>query len=201
MTIATAAFIRADIPGFNSNDMSRRDNVIGEFPAEIHVFRNAVEETFLATFNKYSNRVGLLPQKIDKNTELSVYTSFVFPKIENPKSPSEVLQDKVLQDWEGVVETMGDENFTARLRDLTNEENYPSEIAELPIEDISDDDQELLQVGAVFYLTVGRSIRPNGRQQRFGRIVFRRLPGWTSSTLHRAEKRAKRLSRFLNSKD
>jgi len=201
MTIATAAFIRTDIPGFNSNNMSRRDNVIGEFPTEIHVFRDAVEETFLATFNKHSNRVGLLPQKIDKNTELNVYAPFAFPEIKNPKSPPEVPQDRILQDWEGIVETVGDENFTARLRDLTNEENYPSEIAELPIEDISDDDQELLKVGAVFYLTVGRSIRPNGRQQRFGRIVFRRLPGWTSSTLHRAEKRAKRLSRFLNSKD
>ncbi len=103
----------------------------------------------------------------------------------------------VLQDWEGVVDSIGPEIFTARLRDRTNEETYASEMVELPVADVSDDDRELLRPGAIFYLTVARVIRASGRQDRVGRLVFRRLPAWTASTLRRAEQRAERLRRFL----
>ena len=103
----------------------------------------------------------------------------------------------VLQDWEGVVERVGAEVFSATLRDRTQNESYATEAAELPIADVSDDDRELLRPGAIFYLTVGRVTRASGRQDRVGRLVFRRLPAWTESTLRRAEERAARLSRFL----
>ena len=103
----------------------------------------------------------------------------------------------VRQDWEGVVETIGSETFTARLRDRTNDESIAGEIAELPIADVDDDDRELLQIGGVFYLTVGRLLRANGRHERVGRMVFRRLPAWTKSTFDRAKLRAERLARFL----
>lgn len=106
--------------------------------------------------------------------------------------------EEIVQDWEGVVNEI-DENgkvFTARLRDLTAGEVYPSEVAEIPIEDISDDDEKLLRPGAVFYLTAGRSLR-NGRRELFGRIVFRRPPGRTEADLRRIEERARSLIDFL----
>jgi hypothetical protein len=103
----------------------------------------------------------------------------------------------VFQDWEGVVETVGAETFHARLRDQTRNEGYASEIAELPIADVSADDRELLRPGAIFYLTLGRVTRASGRQERVGRLVFRRLPAWTPSTFRRAQQRAERLSQFL----
>jgi hypothetical protein len=103
----------------------------------------------------------------------------------------------VLQDWEGAVDSIGPETFRARLRDRTKEEAYASEIVELPVADVSDDDRELLRPGAIFYLTVGRLTRASGRQDRVGRLVFRRLPAWTASALHSAEQRAERLRRFL----
>lgn len=118
----------------------------------------------------------------------------LFAEEQAPELPEKFL---VLQDWEGAVESIGSETFTARLRDSTNKETYASEIAELPIADVSEDDQELLRPGAIFYLTVGRVTRPSGRQDRVGRLVFRRLPAWTQSTLRRAQQRAERLSRFL----
>ena len=104
---------------------------------------------------------------------------------------------EVLQDWEGVVERIEDDIFVARLRDMTANEVYPGEIAELPVGDVSEDDRELLQVGAVFYMTVGYYVWASGRRERFGRVVFRRLPGWTASALERARERARRITRFL----
>lgn len=122
----------------------------------------------------------------------------LFAEEQAPELPEQFL---VLQDWEGVVDSIGPRTFTARLRDRTNKETYASEMAELPIADVSDDDRELLRPGAIFYMTVGRLTRPSGRQDRVGRLVFRRLPAWTASTLRRAEQRAERLRRFLASQN
>lgn len=116
-------------------------------------------------------------------------------------SRSAEWSEEVLKRWEGVVETVDETDgvFTARLYDLTNDEPYPSEIAELLIDDVSDDDRSLLQAGAVFYLTVGYSERVSGRKDRFVRVEFRRLPNWTESDLRRAGDRARRITRFLDS--
>lgn len=116
-------------------------------------------------------------------------------------SRSAEWSEEVLNRWEGVVETVDEDDgiFTARLYDLETEEPYPSEIAEFLIGDVSDDDQSLLQVGAVFYMTLGYSERVSGRRNRFVRVEFRRLPNWTESDLRRAEERARRITCFLHS--
>ena len=174
-------------------DETWRTSLTLDIPTEIPASEDAVVRSFSEASNdELSSKTTPLVQK----KKLRIPLPLASPKIKKPEYAQEILQD-----WEGVVETIGNENFTARLRNLTNNEPYPSEAAELPIEDISADDLELLRVGAVFYLTVGRLIWFNGRQERFGRIVFRRLPGWTLSTLRRAEKRAEHLSRFLDSED
>ena len=111
------------------------------------------------------------------------------------KSPERTQE--VLQEWEGVVKRIEEDIFVARLRDMTANEVYPGEIAELPVRDVSEDDRELLQVGAVFYMTVGYYVWASGRRERFGCIVFRRLPGWTATALERAGERAHRITRFL----
>ena len=105
----------------------------------------------------------------------------------------------LLQDWEGVVEEVSQSTFNARLRDRTVGDEYAAESIELAIDDVSDDDRELLMPGAVFYLGIGRLTRPSGRQDRVTRIVFRRIPRWTRSTLKSAAVRAERRSRFLSS--
>ena len=177
----------------DSTDATWRKNSTRHVPAEIPISENIGAKSFPEASNdENSSKTGQPTQK----KKLRIPVPMAPPKIKKPEHVQEILQD-----WEGVVETVEGEIFTARLRDLTSNEPYPSETAELPIEDISDDDLELLRVGAVFYLTVGRLIWFNGRQERFGRIVFRRLPGWTPSTLRRAQKRAERLSLFLDSED
>lgn len=115
------------------------------------------------------------------------------------KSELRKASEVIIQDWEGIVEFIETETFTALLRDLTVNEAYPGEMADLPIEDIAPDDRGLLKPGAIFYLTVGRSTDATGQQQRFSRMEFRRLPVWTSADFSRADERAQRLARFLDS--
>ena len=122
----------------------------------------------------------------------------LLPSLTFPEGKPYERSEEIIQDWEGVVDEVDEAGkvFTARLRDLTVNEIHPSRTAEIPVEDVSDDDRKLLHPGAVFYLTAGRSLR-NGRLELFGRIVFRRLPGWTSADWLRIEERAQRLIDFL----
>ena len=119
-------------------------------------------------------------------------------KKDMPEEKSSQRSEEIIRDWEGIVdEVLEDEGiFVALLRDLTAGEIYPSETVEIPIEDVSDDDRELLRQGAVFYLTMGRSLR-GGRWELFGRMAFRRLPDRTPADLRRIEERARSLIDFL----
>lgn len=115
------------------------------------------------------------------------------------ESPDRRVQLDVLQDWEGVVETVEETTFSARLRDITAGAEFAWETAELPIDDVTEDDRELVRPGAVFYMTIGRMTHPSGRRDRVARLVFRRLPAWTASTLQQAQQRANALSDFFAS--
>lgn len=130
----------------------------------------------------------------DEEEELSPLSSRAFPEEKSFERSEEILQD-----WEGVVDDVDEEGkvFTARLCDLVAGETHPSRTVEIPIGDVSDDDRRLLRPGAVFYLKAGRALR-KGRWEMFGRVVFRRLPNWTSAELRRVEERARRLMDFLD---
>lgn len=103
-----------------------------------------------------------------------------------------------LQTWEGIVVSVGDESFSARLRDLMREDAAATEIAEIPRDLVADDDLPLLTEGGVFYLNIGRRTVSNGRQERATQVVFRRLPAWTKSTIASAMKRAEELTEFFS---
>ena len=92
-----------------------------------------------------------------------------------------------LQEWEGrVVEVKGD-RFFANLLDITAGKHFEEEIAEFPLDDVSDIDRPLLRSGAVFRWLIGYARRSSGTKYRVSNIVFRRLPQWTSIDIVRAE--------------
>lgn len=96
----------------------------------------------------------------------------------------------LLQEWEGYVQTVSDEKFTASLFDLTRRREIEDEEADFSIDDLTEDDKKLLKPGAVFRWLIGyRSI--GGTKERTSKIVFRRLPQWTESDFKAAEAKAK----------
>jgi hypothetical protein len=98
-----------------------------------------------------------------------------------------------LQEWEGrVVEVKGD-RFFANLLDITAGKHFEEEIAEFPLDDVSDIDRPLLRSGAVFRWLIGYARRSSGTKYRVSNIVFRRLPQWTSIDIVRAETEATRI--------
>lgn len=86
--------------------------------------------------------------------------------------------------WECTVEEVHETEFTAVLRSLRDIRDSEKS-AEIPREEVSMDDLELLTPGAVFYWTIGYETSPAGTRRRFSLIKFRRLPAWTEKDLKR----------------
>jgi hypothetical protein len=99
---------------------------------------------------------------------------------------------EILMDWEGVVEEVGEDDFTARLMDRRGSSKVDTDSVEIPLTEVQLDDIALIQPGAIFYLTIYRSTSRAGQTRRTTSLYFRRLPSWTQSMLASAEERAQR---------
>jgi len=123
-------------------------------------------------------------------------TAYRSEKIYSPKgfSPLKILRQErkfhLLQSWEGLVENVTKEEFTASLQDKTTPLN-PGEGVEISLGEVSDEDLSLVRPGAVFYWSIGYEDSPGFPRQRVSRIRFRRLPGWTHQEVMIAEEKAK----------
>ncbi|MGB9498208.1 MAG: hypothetical protein ACKVE4_00335 [Dissulfuribacterales bacterium] len=80
--------------------------------------------------------------------------------------------------WRGVVLKIYEDCFLCRLVDQNG--NSPDEEAEILLSEISDEDLQLIDIGAVFYWSIGYQINPSGTRIRSSIIRFRRLPVWRS---------------------
>ncbi len=101
-----------------------------------------------------------------------------------------------LQKWRGVVLEVSDESFLARLVDM--ESPAPDEEAEILKREISDEDLQLIEPGAVFYWNIGYQVDPSGQRKRASVIRFRRLPIWTPKELSDAKRWAENTLSRLN---
>jgi len=102
-----------------------------------------------------------------------------------------------LQEWEGTVTHISGDTFTATLTDLTENKQYADEAAEIPIDELTDDDREMLAPGRVFRWAIGYQRSAGGTKRRVSQISFRRLPQWTKANLAKAEEEAKSVARTL----
>ncbi len=93
---------------------------------------------------------------------------------------------------EGIIISLSEDFFTAKLVDPAH--NDVDEVADFPYNEVSDDDQSLLTVGAVFYWNIGYKLSPTGQKERSSLIRFRRIPAWTTKEIDNASTKAEELS-------
>ncbi len=101
----------------------------------------------------------------------------------------------LLQQWEGVVLEVHEDYFTSQLHELSG--NSPDETAEIPLDEISDVDLNLITPGAFFYWNIGYYVNKSGQRTRSSMIRFRRLPAWSKNELERSKKAAEEISKKL----
>ena len=98
-----------------------------------------------------------------------------------------------LQEWEGYVTGINDTKFSANLIDLTTGASHEEEEADIPIEELSEDDASKIQVGSIFRWVIGYQRSAAGTKKRISHIVFRDLPAITKTDLSAGEKWARKI--------
>jgi len=99
------------------------------------------------------------------------------------------------QSWVGVVESIGENEFAARLDDKINPETY--EIASFDIEEVSKSDRNLLSVGAVFYWSVGYA-NHNGQVVKESLLRFKRCVDFSSEEINEISDKANQYDKAIN---
>jgi hypothetical protein len=112
------------------------------------------------------------------------------------RTPSPRYRSRPLQQWEGTVVEISKDGFEAILRDLTSQERA-DERASFSFDEISSDDQNLVELGAVFYWFIGYEITAAAQRKLVSAVRFRRLPAWTKSEIEAVHKEADSLAEFF----
>ena len=102
------------------------------------------------------------------------------------------MRCRLLQEWDGTVTEIGDDEFTAELRDLTDPTNCREE-ATFEFSTVSPDDRALLTLGAVFRWRIGYETAASGQRRRVSQLRFVRTPTWDESPVQEVERRAAEL--------
>lgn len=120
------------------------------------------------------------------------------PVSQGTSLPKRLALTVPLQEWEGVVDWVEDEEFGGTLVDMTAPEVHEQEQDTFSMEEVSRDDCSLVMPGAVFYWTIALVTNEVGRRSYESFIRLRRLPAWRPQDLGEARDRGARLARQLN---
>lgn len=97
--------------------------------------------------------------------------------------------------WKGTVAERNGTTFSADLEPILRDGS--PKFAEIHLEDIPSEDQELVRPGATFYWSIGYLEKPYGTRIKASIIRFRRPPEWTQRELKKAKKEARRFKQLL----
>lgn len=161
---------------------SVRDEPSTREPIMAHPMRSRISDP-----NPDGANATIAPEKADGQR-------YVRPMYRLPKLPT----FRLLQNWEGYVQAVSGDNVQVILSDLTNPRN-PREESDIPLEDISSDDRDLVAPGAMFYWSIGYRRTVFGQVERVSSIRFRRLPTMSARTEQRAKTEALELKKKLGS--
>ena len=81
-----------------------------------------------------------------------------------------------LQEWEGYVLEANEDEFTARLVDLTAGVTQEDEETTIPLEEVAENDHKRICPGSIFRWVIGYENLASGNKRRVSQIVFRDLP-------------------------
>lgn len=98
-----------------------------------------------------------------------------------------------LQEWEGYVTDIGDDAFGARLLDVTAGDAVEREDALIPLEEVSAEDRQKMELGSIFRWVIGYERSVGGTRRRVSQIVFLDLPSITERDLDQGREWADRL--------
>ena len=173
---------------------------------QLQTFKNGITIVQKNNFSTmHSNSVTLQNDQPSKLTKLessqnisskSWTDKYLPPPV--PKRIPNISSLHALQEWEGYVIEISEDDFVARLLDITAGKTVEDEEAVIPFEEISDNDNANLRLGSIFRWIIGYERSGGGSKKRVSQIVFRDLPVVTKSELLEGEAWAKETQQLLN---
>ena len=115
-----------------------------------------------------------------------------------PAFPPHARSFNPIMEWEGYVESIGDEDFVVKMADVRSGKGLPSDLAIFSKEDLNEYDKDLLQEGAIVRWVLGMERLPSGQRRRVSELHFRRLPAHTAADFKRAKKEARELIQAID---
>lgn len=104
-------------------------------------------------------------------------------------SPGEIVRSSLIQTWEGTVVRVDGESHTMEVRLNAKIGQVPEHAGEIDLQWVSEQDKDLVQPGAIFYLTLSRRVKRGGIENN-QELRFRRLPSWTKRQVAQVERDA-----------
>ena len=129
--------------------------------------------------------------------QVKTYRLMSNPSKPQPSSRSQVAFD-VIQEWEGYVRRVDQNEIFASLIDLTAGATYESDDARIPIEEISEKDTNRIVVGSIFRWIIGYERSPDGTQKRVSQIVFLDQPGISERDYEKGKKWARKVLQSIH---
>ena len=173
-------------------------NINESFDSSITDFKTHTGWEYLNGFTPgdISHSAKTLPDEYKPTNETTGIEQKLYPPIIHPINRIYKKDNFIsLQKWEGAVLEIKKDSFIARLIDLTKES--PDETAEMPLEEVSEDDRDLLKEGAVFYWNIGYLNKTCGQRERVSLIRFSRLPSWSKDEIDAAKCETERIKKLL----
>ena len=99
-----------------------------------------------------------------------------FPNLKDVSTPKFWKKFHTLQEWEGYVIEVSENEFTARLLDLTADANEEDEEVTIPLSELAETDHKHLFYGSIFRWIIGHEYSEKGTLRRVSEIIFRDLP-------------------------
>ena len=96
-------------------------------------------------------------------------------------------------EWEGHVESIGEEDFFVVMTNVRSKSSLPTDQAVFSKDDIGEHQRPLLREGAIVRWIIGRERLPSGQIRKISELYFRRLPAHTKEDYNRALHKAKSL--------
>lgn len=149
-------------------------------------------EVFSEESTGSSSRKSTSPESVD---------DLVAPLSKRRSNPFQGLQQRSftpVSEWEGYVESIQGDEFTLRLVNIKSGTELADEEATFATSDLSAEQREKLQVGAIIRWVVGLERLPTDQRRRVSELHFRRLPAHSKKDFKRAYTNAGQLIAEIN---
>ena len=120
----------------------------------------------------------------------------ILPRTDFSEMPQSSSHSIIKQKWNGYIESVNDQEFTAILSDSSG--NEPDIKAIFPLDEVSEGDRHLVSENAIFDWIISRERKIHGQIQNKDLLVFRRFPMWKKQDLEKESKKVEEFNAWLN---